>query len=456
MLHILTLILALAVSVWPLHGALQPAPVSAEDVANEAVAEALTLPPGYRRDTVLRAVSRNLRWFGQHEAGMRAAREMSDGGRAEAPPGSRPGPPRFIPLREAMPMGSSCDAGIWREQDGGEAMSAVGREAWARRCLLERDFHWVGLPDLALVRRVATALPPGETKAMILAMLVNSYGDPETLRFVVAEVERVRTQLPRSARARLDALLGAPVVLYRLGRTVEAVAAARAAGSFEPRAALIRLLVAANDIDPAITLFESLASTPPDFAETCFDWFGPTAGLGLSELGYAASPSPGIAAFLDRLPGSRTFRQVCPNGLDPELAVPHLLAAGRFDAAISSARSRRDMPFLLVDALLEVGETRLRAGDRVSAGRHGVAAADVLPAFNRSERSGDTGRRFRVIRLLAATGAIDRADRLARAQPPGALRAVALSAAAAGRIGIPFADQAPPLSAIDAGDLGQD
>lgn len=41
-----------------------PPPQYAEAVANEAVAMAAALPPGYHRDLVLRAVSRNLRWFG--------------------------------------------------------------------------------------------------------------------------------------------------------------------------------------------------------------------------------------------------------------------------------------------------------------------------------------------------------------------------------------------------------
>jgi hypothetical protein len=116
----------------------------AEFVADEAVAAALTLPPGYKRDVVLRAVSRNLRWFGQHEAGVRAARAMTDDGLSEVPPGARPAQPRYVPLREALPTGSPCDAGLWRQEGGGEAKAPRAREAWARECLLTRDCRRLG------------------------------------------------------------------------------------------------------------------------------------------------------------------------------------------------------------------------------------------------------------------------------------------------------------------------
>lgn len=72
---------------------------------------------------------------------------------------------------------------------------------------------------------------------------------------------------------------------------------------------------------------------------------------------------------------------------------------------------------------------------------------------NFGERSSDTGRRFEVIRLLTATGAVVEAERLARLQPEGALQAVALSAAVAGRAGLRFHDQAPSFSSISASDL---
>lgn len=90
-------------------------------VAAEAIATALTLPEGYKRDVVLRTVSRNLRWFGQKEAGVKAARAMSDGGVEELPPGTRPSPPRYVLLVEAQPSQDPCDAGIWREEGSGEA-----------------------------------------------------------------------------------------------------------------------------------------------------------------------------------------------------------------------------------------------------------------------------------------------------------------------------------------------
>jgi hypothetical protein len=228
-------------------------------------------------------------------------------------------------------------------------------------------------------------------------------------------------------------------------------------------------------------VFETLSSTPPEFSDSCFSWFSPVGGLDLSSMGSALSPARGLGAFLDRLPASPLFRRVCPNGLDAEQEVQHRLAAGQLDAAIARARRERGAPFLLVDALLQAGMVRLRDGARDEARRHAMEAAAALPPFdpgdpvdkdaansgvvvsntsdetqarrNSGENSGDTGRRFEVIRLLAATGAIAEADAIARAQPAGGLRAVALSAAIAGRAGLRFDDQAPAPEWISASDL---
>ncbi|MEE2916918.1 MAG: hypothetical protein VYB32_07580, partial [Pseudomonadota bacterium] len=82
-------------------------------------------------------------------------------------------------------------------------------------------------------------------------------------------------------------------------------------------------------------------------------------------------------------------------------------------------------------------------------------AAAILPPYRTDERSGDINRRFELTRLLAAAGDADAADTLARRQPAGALRAVALSAAVAGRAGLRFDDQAPMLETIDPAWLPQ-
>lgn len=76
-----------------------------------------------------------------------------------------------------------------------------------------------------------------------------------------------------------------------------------------------------------------------------------------------------------------------------------------------------------------------------------------MPGGNIGETSGNTRRRFQIIQMLAATGAAAQADALARKQQAGAMRAVALSAAAAGRAGMRFDEQAPMLSYIEANDL---
>lgn len=287
-------------------GATPGPPERAAAIADEAVAAALKLPPGYKRDVVLRAVSRNLRWFGQPDAGVRAARAMTNRGVDEVPLSTKPGPPRYMPLKEALPSGDPCDAGAWREDGGREARTAAARERWAERCLLTRDFHYIGLPEAELVRSVATGLPAGEIKARVLAMLISSYGNAEALRFVTAEIERDGARFPAEARASLAEMLAEPAVLYRLGRKAGALAAARAARSFEPKAELIKLLVRDGDAANAMTVFDALAATPPDFGDTCSGWFGSIGGLDLASVGNAATPVPAIGEFMDRLPASAT------------------------------------------------------------------------------------------------------------------------------------------------------
>ncbi|WP_375404085.1 hypothetical protein [uncultured Sphingomonas sp.] len=449
-------------------------------IAEEAVAEAIKLPPGYKRDIVLRAVSRNLRWFGQPVAGMKAARAMTDLGVTEVPLGAQPRPPRFVPLREVFPSGN-CDAGVWRKEDGGEAKSPKAREDWAEECLLTRDFHYIGRPEVALVKTVATGLRMGEIKARVLAMLVRSYGQADSLRFVAGEMERDGDALPAKSRAALAAMLAEPESLYRLGRKDEALVAARVTTRFQAKAGLIELLLRENDPGGAMIVFETLATTPPEFAEDCDGWFSPLGGLRLSYLGYPMQPSTGLGGLLDLLPGSAFFRKVCPNGLEAETAVGFLLAAGRLDAAIVRARGVENQPFLLVSAALSAGEARLITGERDAARANAIEAGAALPEFdpgdsvspvvsdgmsvmtstnvvggpsrNYGELSGNTHRRFEVVRLLAATGAVAEAIALAREQPAGALRAVALSAASAGLAGLRFGDQVPILSGIERSDL---
>jgi len=452
-----------------------------EAIAQEAVEVAVALPPGYKRDIVLHAVSRNLREFGQPVAGVRAARAMSDGGISELPQQTVDARPPSGPPREAMTMGSPCDLGLWRRRDGSVANMPKDREAWARACLLTRHFDWIGLPSVDRVREIASGLPAGRIKGAVLAMLLRGYGDVDTLRFVMGEVARKDFPLPKDSKAALQKMLGEPAFLYRLGRKDEVLASARKTENFASRAEIIRILVAAGDTDTAIAIFNLLASTPPNFGEDCFGWFGPIGGLELSSVGNAlVAPAPALGAFIDRLPASALFRKVCPAGLNDDLFVEYLLAAGRFDDAIVRAREEKTQPFLLIDTLLQVGRTRLHSGDPNAARVLAEEAAAVLPPFdpgdpieptdpnrnassmtdpatngperNQGERSGDTRRRFEVIQLLAATGAVTEAEALARKQP-GALRAVALSAAVAGRAGLRFDDQAPLLSTISAADL---
>lgn len=460
----------------------------ADAVAREAVDTALALPPGHKRDTVLRAVSRNLRWFGQPDEGVRAARAMTDGGVSEVPPGARPGPPHFVPLAEAFPTGSPCDAGLWREERGGTAKSPKARERWATRCLLTRDFHHIRLPDVALVRDAAAGLPAGAVKANLLGMLIRSYGDADTLRFAAAELERDGPRLPADARAGLGAMLAEPEALYRLGRKPEALVAARSAGSFGEKAELIRLLLRDGDAPAALAVLETAGTTPPEYGEDCHDWFSPVGGLALARSNGATNPLPALGPFLDGLSRSALFRRICPTGMDAETAVEHLLAAGGLDAAVARARPERRRPFLLVGAALEAGTAHLLRGEREAARALAEEAGAALPPFdpgdprpsvqpsgtttlaisdamtsvggeanepsrNFGEAPGDTRRRLEAIQLLAASGAPEKADALARAQPAGALRAVALSAAAAGRSGLFSGENRIAPEAISASDL---
>ncbi|RKS91741.1 hypothetical protein DFR51_1308 [Sphingosinicella microcystinivorans] len=446
-----------------------------DTLANEAIDAALSLPPGYKRDTVLRTVSRNLRWFGQPEAGGRAARAMTDGGVEEIPPGSKIGSHRRIPYREAFPRADPCDAGLWRQADGGVATTPREREAWAETCLVTRDFHWEGYPSIEQYRSAAEGLPAGEVKATLL-MFLSNYHNVDALRFVKSEFDHDEKQLPQRVRRELAKRLAEPAILYRLGFKDKALASARAVDTFAPKADFIRLLITVGDVSNAVAVFDQLSDTPPKFGQSCFDWF---LQLDLSRLGHSSAPVEGLGKFLDEISGSPLFHRICPKGLDAQLYVEHLLSAGRFESAIERARQEKSDPFLLIKALLEVGRENFRRNDRTAARERALEAAAALPPFdpgdpmgpsdrgiyvikvdepkrpprNFGEVSGNTARRFEVIRLLAATGALTEADALARKQPDGALRAVALSAAVAGRAGIRFDDQAPVLSTISKEDL---
>lgn len=453
---------------------------AAARLADEAISVATSLPPGFKRDAVLRSVSRNLRWFGQPEAGLRAARAMTDGGVTEIPPGARMGPPRYVPLREAMPSDNPCDAGLWRQQNGRDAATPKERDTWAQDCLLNRDFHWIGLPSVDEVRAAVQGLPDDDTKGAVLAMLIRSYRDRSTLQFVRDEVDRSGPKLPKSARTGLAKMLSHPAVLFRLGERDAAMVAARRIEAYAPRAELIRLLVVAGETEAAAEVFELLSRTPPEY-EGCYQLFSSIGGLELMYLGRVSKPVPAIGAFLDRISTSAYFKRTCPEGVPADLDVGHLLAAGRLDAAIARARQAPDTPFLLIGTVFEVASEMLRSGDRDAARGLAMEAAAALPPFdpgdkidpndanrdweeftesgeprpvpNFGENAGETELRFRVIQLLAATGATAEAEAVARQQLPGAMQAIALSAVVAGMAGIRSDGQTPRLSVIDKHDI---
>lgn len=441
---------------------------------------AVALPSGYDRDLVLRAVSRNLRWFGHPDAGVEAARAMSDHGVMEVEPGTQPRPTRFIPLKEAMPSRDPCDAGIWREQ-GGEARTPAAREKWAERCLLQRDFHWVGLPKAEQVRTVAETLPPGAIKGLVLVMLIRSYRDAASLQLVERELAAHRAAFPAETRNGLTRSMAEPAVLYALGRRPEALAATLVSKEREPKQELILALLKDDAVSDALAVFETLDRTPPpELVEGCNGWFNQIDGLEFWSLGNAQSPSPGLGRFLDGLQSSAFFRRICSAGLPADEAVTSLLIAGRYDAAIARAEREKETPFLLVNALLQSATAMMHARDTAKALVYAKRAGAALPPFdpgdrpsplppqgeamvvemdgsepggpprNYGEKSGDTARRFQVLQILAASGAPDEAERLARQQPAGAMRAVALSVAVAGSSGLRFDDQAPTINTIEA------
>lgn len=420
----------------------QASPKEGRWVAEEAVNIALALPPGYERDGVLRAVSRNLRWFGFPNEGRKAVLAMSDHGKSEYPETN----PRKS-IRQPDQRVRSCRAGLWREDDGSEATSTIDREAWTKRCILDGEYHFTGLPDVAVVRAAAADLPAGDVKAATLSRLITSYGDPDTLDFVASELER--SELSGEHRGALRRMLQSPSALYARGAKSEAIAAAKQLPDFNQKSALVIALVRDGDVNNAIAVFDTMIGSPPPTGDgTCLGWFNPFGGLYLSYLGNAMKPSLGVRDFLNRLPASPTFHQICPSGFDAETAVEYFLAAGQFDMAIQRAEQAPDRPFILVDALLQSARAKLRSGDVKIAREIATRAGAAIPAFSPAERPGDTGRRFQVIQLLAATGATSEADSLAHAQPAGAMRAVALSAAAAGRAGIRFDERAPMLSEV--------
>jgi hypothetical protein len=144
---------------------------------------------------------------------------MSDHGKSEYPVAiSRK------PFRQPGQRVEPCRAGLWREDDRSQATSTIDREAWAKRCILDGEYHFTALPDVAVARGAAAALPPGDVKAATLARLITSYGDPDTLDFVASELER--SKLSDEQRDALRRMLQSPSVLYARGAKTEAVAAA--------------------------------------------------------------------------------------------------------------------------------------------------------------------------------------------------------------------------------------
>lgn len=440
-------ITALLIAILSIPDSTSAAPPDGRLIAQEAVNVALALPAGHKRDGVLRAISRNLRRFGYPDEGHRAAVAMSDRGKSEYVE-TNSGKSLHLPDQHVQ----ACRAGLWREDDGSQATSDTDREAWTKRCVLDGEYHFTALPDVSVVRGAAAALPAGDVKAATLARLISSYGDPSTLDFVEAELDR--SPLSSEQRNALRGMLRLPSALYAHGAKAEAITAAQRLNDFPEKATLIVELIRDGDTRSAISVFETIRSAPPQTNDgTCMGWFNPFGGLYLSHLGSAMSPSAGLQGFLDLLYDSPTFREICPNGFDAETAVEYLLAAGRFDMAIKRAEQAPDQPFLSIDALLQSGRATLQSGDRISARKMALRSGAALPAFSGKERPGDTRRRFQVIQLLAATGAISEADSLARGQPAGAMRAIALSVAAAGRAGMRFDEQAPMLSEVDGRNL---
>lgn len=308
-------------------------------------------------------------------------------------------------------------------------------------------------------------------------MLVRQYPSAETLQFVAIEIEGAGARLGNHNRAALIKMLAEPAMLYRTGRKAGARQAAITAPSFELKAELIRLLLVDGDAATALAIFETLPSTPPEFADECDSWFDALGGLALEHLGYAQKPIPGLGTFLDALPASAAFKKICPEGMRAQLAVDHLLAAGRLDAAIERTRAEREA-WLKAKVFEQVARAHLSVGKREQARALALEAAAALPPFdpgdlidpnevnrpmtaisttmptrNFGETGGATALRFQLVRMLAATGAVREADALARAQTPVALRAVALSAAVAGRAGIREDYDAPTLSTIDKSEM---
>lgn len=426
-------------------------------LADEALETARSLSQGLPRDTVLRAVSRNLRWFGFREQGVAAARAMStDLGPAELSFALKAGQPRDVSLAEGLRPDDPCHSPDWIiAGPGASEGGAATFEGRVESCVLQLDTHWAGPPPRERVDRIYAALPSGATRARLLHWIAIQFQDRETVRWAQAERAKLEMLMPAEERASFGDFMSQPHTLYWSGHRDAALAAARRTDDARQVASLISELVASNDAGTAIDLLPRLAQLRRDFDfGECGDWFG-VLGL-LANLEASASTAfgrAGLASFIDRLPKSPAFAERCPAGLPDDVAPALLHAAGRTDEAVARAELGGDGYASFLD---QVASDAYFAGDVAGARSYWVRAIDALETGSPESASIRKGRRHMSCRLaetLVAVGEIDRATALARGLPNAAWRAIALSAIVSGHRGLTTGANSTRAHIPDVSDL---
>lgn len=397
------------------------------------------MSPGRPRDVALREVSRNLRYADRDRA-IEAAAAMSEDYELRT---FSPAPDKLTRQLAAGQRQHDAETDVCVRFIKGlkpERANAAD-ERRIRDCLSMDDPPGMvapPLPPYALILSAADALPPGRTKAELLYMATWVSVPDRPPGGALEAVRRLRTLIPRlGADIRqaaagwlettdVDLIEGRPdTAIARVAKALQKGAAPDDALPDEPSTkarGLIQDFLQAKDIDRALTVTNLL---PP--SNDCMSYDDGLTGVMLWVLPLMGEAE--VAAYMERLQTSGSWKRLCPNGVGDEIATEVWLKAGNEAKALEAAAASRK-PLVLARTRFAVVERRLRAGDTSSARSVALASAATpvpLDSGTVFDRSGAAGSRVRLIYQLAKVGEAAEAERLASAYPGAGWRGFAYS-----------------------------
>lgn len=410
-----------------------------DDLAARAVAEAKSMPAGRARDITLREVSRNLRYADCDHA-VEAAAAMSE----DYEPRTFDSAPDRLTIQilarqhEQNSDALACKNFIERLKP---ASVTAEDEQHIRNCFFMDAPPGIvppATPPFRLILMAADALPPGSTKAELLYRATWE-GVPDRPAGGAAEaVRRLRALIPtldRDTRQEATGWLDTIAVDLIEGRPDAAIArverdlartqstpASLSEDSPVKAQGLIGDFLRAHDIDRAVAVTNLLAPS----ADCAMLGDGLT---GVAEFVLPMQDSDVVAAYMARLQASRSLARLCPNGLGDEIAAKVWLTAGDDDRALDAV-TRSGKPLIITATRLAIIERRTASGDIRRARSMAQATATALPpldAGDEFERVAAANQRIRLIHLLAETGDLQQAKRLASGYPGPGWRGFAYS-----------------------------